>query len=412
MSKKWKTFGIAGLVIAFVAFQFINWKPDTVSAPSVRTPASTPEFKRSANVEQINQMIKSIKTSSDVSKVAQEILNRDKAVNADKKIKDDGLRLYAIGASLVPYLEGSAYRLRHIAEKNMALFIPAITSLRRMKYAATFAPKHFDAAFDYLTKVNPDQDILGQKGPFQDITALQVYAVTKLAPIVTNAITDLEALIKSGDEKRIVYVTDLSLLIGDADAAKAREEHQDSDSSIDKIVLAGHLKGTVAIARENLAIAYYAASFNLEGAPELADKFLTQSYKSSKGRGLTNWFGDLSAGNNIPSPKESKAMILDVKKKYPKFLTANASAADNLNKSWNNFFLSSKAGQEYHQFIFEIAGTLSSPDSYIVNADSMKVHEHETMELVNKRVEIFSTKAPVTIKSPTLRTSQATFMVI
>lgn len=402
MSKKWKSFGVAGLVVAFVAFQFINWKP-SVEAPASRNPASVPTFKRSTEVEKINKLILSIQSVDDLIRVNQEIIKRDNAVNPvsgnKRSIKDDGLRLYGIAANLIPYTQGGIYRLRLIIEKNMSTYIPSISALRKIKYANEYLPKYYDAAFDYLTKPNPGQDILGQTRVFDTVSQLQEYVANKLIPLAINAANEVQAVISNGAKDRIVYVTDLALAIGPEAAKTAKEANKDKDFSLDKVVLAGHLSKVVAATREAIAVIYYVTSFNVEGYDKFTEKVLTQSYKSSQGRWMTNLFGDTSSANNIPSPKEMRKIFLEVRNSHPSFLKANAQAEKRLASSWKFFAQSAKDDVTYHRFMFEMAGTLSSPDSYIVNADSLKVHEHEIMELINKRQEIFSSQGPVTITS-------------
>lgn len=413
MSNKWKGFGVAGLVIAFVAMQFVNVKAPNSLTPSARKPASSDTtFKGSQNVSDANTWILNIQSKEDLKKVVQQILQKDAQVNpvvgGRRLIKDEGLRFYAIAASVVPYFEGSVYRLRYIVEKNKMLYVPSIAALRAMKYSSSYAPKFYDAGFEYLTKPNLGQNILGYTGPFKDISELQTFATEKLSIVITNALVDLESLIKNGDANRVVFVSDLSLVLGKNEADRVRKEFSDKkfaghEVSLDKIVLAGHLKKLVAQGYEALGVSYYVGSFNLDGANEFASKFLTQSYMSSKGRWVTNLLGDISDANNIPSPKERADMFKEVRKSFPNFLKINDKAVVNLNKSWRSFQASANIDADYHAFLFDIAGRLASPDSYIVNADLIKDYEHEAMEMFNKRKEIFSKQAPIRIKTATHR---------
>lgn len=408
MSNSWKRFGIAGLVLAFITFQVVNFRTSHNSVPAIRKPANTDRsYKRSANVEWANSLILGVQTKEDISKVVQQILQKDMQVNTvasgARTIRDEGLRAYAIAASVVPYFEGSVYRLRNVVEKNKVIYLPAISALRGMKYASVYSPKFYDAGFEFLTKPNLGQDILGCKGPFKDIAELQTFATQKIAVIITNALGQLEALINNGDANRVIFISDLALVLGKDEADRVRQEYSDKDVSLDKIILAGHLKSILASGYDLLGVTYYVGSFHLDGVDDFATKIVTQSFQATKGRWLTNIAGDISDLNNIPSPKEKARFFREVRRSSPDFLKINNNANVNLSKSWNAFKRSAQFDGEYHQFLFDIAGRLASPDSYIVNADLIKDNEHEVMELVNKRIEIFSQKGSTTIKTATHR---------
>ena len=421
---KWQFFGVTATIMAFGFYALSNKGSENVNTG---TPSQGNEIKRSIAAEpsssatslsypkekynfngknlSLDDHLLDIKTASDISGLAKQIILWDKKYNltpsqsGQREVQRELLRIYAIIAEYVPLSKGLVYRFREIVGKDMGIHAASLTALREMKYNASETPQHLNALFDFLTSPNPSEVIEGQKGLFKNTREALNFAVLKVAPKLERSIEELGSLIESGRAERPVFITNLALALGKSRASRVKNDPANSSVALEKIVLANHLYGVKALAQTFLGSLYYMASYNIEGHSAVANKIFAQMFNKKLFSGISDRFStDLVEFNNLPSPKEFKKFVNVTrrKRKYRNFLMLRD--VNYLARSKKFYMEATESDYVYHKALIDLA-SWPSQNSYIVNAAFFEKHSHGPLEVINIRRTLFKSKRSIEIKN-------------
>jgi hypothetical protein len=423
MNKNWLLAGVTGVVVLSVFYiqtqnKFVNTSSVNTASKSsqkVRSVASSAnayakvDYDYKGIKKSLDDHILDIANENEIIPLANQILAWDEKHNRDENgsivVSREVLRLYAIAAQYVPIAKGLVYRMREIANKDIALYSLSLTALREMSYNSSEAPAHLTAVFEYLTNPNPKEVIEGQKGIFSNINDASNFFIEKIAPRLEKSITELDTVINNGDLNRPVMITNLALSVGQKVATSIKNLPENQSVAFDKIVLAAHLEGVKAQAETFLASAYYIGSFNTYGSHKFTNKLVMQTFKARKLMNVSEFFGkDIMDWNNLPSPKEATKFLKNVRTikgsrsgfKYKNFLKLKDKHF--LAKSKMYFTNANESDYKYHKSLIDLA-SLPSQESYVVNAAFYSQHAHGPVEIVNIRRNMFNNNSAVEIKN-------------
>lgn len=427
MNKKWVFGGFfAFLVVGFSFYQAQNTQNFNTPNNNARKLASdtqvslaylSEKYQYNGKELTLDDHILNISDAAQIQPLAKEIISWDKQYNPVKDgkrvIKRELLRVYAIIAQYVEASEGFIYRLRDIGDKDMGVYAASLTALRNIKYVSSETPSHINALFDYLTNPNPGKNIGGQTGIFETPSSLSDYLVKNIAPKLERSVDELGELIQAGSVERPLFVTNLALSHGRRIASIIKNEPDNSNVALDKIVLAGHLYETMASIETFLGSLYYTASFDLDDTYRFNNKVYKQVFMQRSFSGFSSLVGrDLVEWNNLPAPKELKKYVLSVRKgrlerKAGKPSAVKERVASNfLRLREINYLAQSKDAYKnaaeldytYHMTLLNLA-SLPSQESYIVNASVFDGHSHGPLEAINIKRELLNSNGPVEIKN-------------
>lgn len=403
---------------AIANYDYINHEYSTTELEDVEVdiPDSIDSKKMDPLRMKLNDAILKVKTKDDIKNLAKAIIAWDQKYNfrnGQLDVKRPQLRLYAIFAKIVPYLEGGIYRMRNITDTNTILYSSAMTALREIHYNLDLLPSYHKAIFDYLTSPNPEQDIWGQKGPFKNMRALQDFIVSKgekrLVDLMEEVSTNLEDLLKNlNNDDRIITVTDSRFLIPDGHFLKVKElrgslsewSHGTNDPIIyTKVVRAGHLRALMAMIQHGIGTGYYGASFDFDGFSEYTNLIAKRLFYTRTSEWLKSLFDhqDITDSNNIPSPKERTQFIAEVRKSFPSFLKLRKDVHF-LNQSKEAFLTSVDQDMLFHQYVFSRAGSIDGKQD-IADAQFLDDHKHGPVEILKIRFEQLSGKTDYKIQN-------------
>ncbi|WP_413289698.1 hypothetical protein [Bdellovibrio sp. HCB337] len=240
-------------------------------------------------IDQMNQIILSIKDKSQVKAAAQKIAEMAKQENAKAF---PGVQMYGAVASLVPDLEGIVFRCRAFVETSDWLHMSWLFGLRDFSYNDYLYGPHVKAAFDFITY--PSE----KAGPsFAKFSDFQDFALATLAPKlekIVAASAELEKLPSANFE----FMFDRTILVGQGPGLR----FLDPEEAKKLFTKPYHYTVTFVLQRA-LATIYYVGAMDLDELPVVFNRVIRATT-------INTVRGDLRIGD--PAKGVTPKMVYDV----------------------------------------------------------------------------------------------------
>ena len=257
---------IAGaLCTAYLAKDHSPFFEKTASSQdsSKRIPAAVEDGQQEL-IDRMTRVILSISNKEEVLAKSKQVL--EMAKQGDPKGQMPGVQLLAGYMKALPGLEGILYRCRAIIEPSDWMHMSVLTALRSFRYNSYLYGKHILAIFDFISAPS------NNAGPsFSTVNDLQVFLVTKIAPLLEQFSTQAMAMEKLSP-KRFDFKLDRTLFIGIDDNIRFLEPDETSKRFIKPYIysIAFGLK-------RSLSTLYYWSSLNLNDLPAVTSGIIAET---------------------------------------------------------------------------------------------------------------------------------------
>ena len=336
--------------------------------------------------------------------------------------KSDMAQLYKSAAEHIPMFKGFIYRLRRVAEVSDIAYISAIWALKQFKQTSSFRAPYMEALFDLATMPNPKEEIHGQVGMFINVSELQDWLITNIAPKFTKTINVMKKIAySSGSGTHPIGMINAELLVGEVIAQKYEPS---KGSHKEWILTSGHLIGLVSILENYMGSMYYLSSYNLEKLAELSNVLVKETFISIKGpASRSEIFSKLGSRVDLLSTKrvyelthpESGLFGKNSKGKrsktsYKNFMTIRETAKkkvqgtnfSNRLKAAQSFFTAAANDQlQYHYAMIDTYG-MNNEDKLLINPESYKATLNLTPyinqeEILKRSITVLEANGPITL---------------
>jgi hypothetical protein len=258
----------------------------------------------------LNNEISNVKSYTDVKQTSKAVSAAIESIKTISKNnpQSETAQIYRIAVQNIPLLKGFIYRMRKIVETSDLGYITSIYFLRKYKQTSSFRAEYMDALFELMTSPNDGEDILGQKGIFENTSQMQEWIITKLAPKFHEGLIELKSILSKHHPEDPLYMADIKLLVGNTTLSNMRLE---TDKT--KLVTVAHMYSWISTFENFLGLIYYIGSYNLNSLGDFYNQINFETFQGKKATFSDRWamatdvtglVSSARIGQMLKSPKE------------------------------------------------------------------------------------------------------------